>query len=417
MKKGGTVDVLNPGIVFLILYLIYNFIAFIDDIALRQPGAAQYATLSAIGLAGITVGTVLAHYRRHVRGMPSARSIPLPELQVVSAVAVVLCVVLLLLMYARSGGISAILAEKAITRQLARSGVLSGAFYLLPVSLGLMMYSSIVLRNRISILLCLASLALLLVIFRVFSSRGELMMSAVFVVFLIHYNIKRIPWWLATAAFSVLFLVMVILGILRAGHGTGSEGMFSQLNTDRIRNQLHIEKLEPYQAMVRGMEILSDGHPRDGNLLLGSGYLFALEQVLPQAVLPWPRHQAIASWYLETYDPERARAGGGWNFPPLLEAYMNFKWVGCLVVPMIIAYFVQRLHIRAGFASRHTTIVLIDCMVATTLCQIHRHPFDAYFKNSLYIFCLSGFLIITVSQMLHRRKVRQNLSGAALKHV
>ena len=48
IKMRGGVDVFNPGGVFLALYLFYNCTVLITDIALKDPGALHYFTLSVI---------------------------------------------------------------------------------------------------------------------------------------------------------------------------------------------------------------------------------------------------------------------------------------------------------------------------------------------------------------------------------
>lgn len=236
-------------------------------------------------------------------------------------------------------------------------------------------------------------------------------MTMVFLTFLVHYNIRKIPTVAVPLGAVGLVVLMVVLGIVRAGHGRSAGSPVELVSVDALRANLNLRELEPYKAIVRGMEVLSDGSLEERGLSLGSTYLFAFEQVIPRAVLPWERHQQIGQWYLDMYAPELARRGGGLNFPPLLEAYANFGWSGCFLAPMIGAFIIQLLHSCATRAPRHTLIVLADCMMATTLCQIHRHPFPAYLKNSLYVFMLSGVLLLLTSVRLRASKVGRGRCG------
>ena len=392
--NNGFIDLLNPGLVFLGLYLIYNYIAFfIDDTRMQKPGSLEYALLAFTGLLGIFFGTAFGSERVFSRPL-SIRILSINKFHRNSFKLLFFSIFIIILMFHMNAGLAVVLTQKAITRQLARSGVLSGAFYLFPVAVAFYCMSLYLRRDKIIIIKILLCMCVTFGLFYLASSRGELLMALILFIYLWHYNVRRFSCKAIGVSFVALLFLMIILGIIRAGAGEGAG--FDKLTRENVVINLNPKLLQPYKAMDRGFAIIDDCYPLD-QYRYGTTYVCALEQIIPRFLLPWERHQSTGQWYLENYAPDLAARGGGLNFPPLLEAYMNFSYFGCFLLYSIYAFLINRFHMEAIRSERLSFSVIFNCLVATTLCQIHRHPFAAYFKNSIYLFIFAGCLLFFIS--------------------
>jgi hypothetical protein len=387
-------DPLNPGLAFLGLYTIYNFLAFCDDWHLQRAGASQYLFLATLGLLGVMTGTVLAYAMSCLsRRQPASAVVPIKPLFFVALILTPLCVGLLVLMYIlRVGSLGALLALDSAGRALSKGGLLSGAFTLLVCASGLGLATTWRMERFWKWIGMAVFFSALFFVFYVAASRGELLAASLIAIYLYHYNVRRISVKVVTAGLTFLILLMVLLGIARARQSEGISGMLEHMTPPVVVEHLDFRRLEPYPAMLRGMNLLLDGPP-GGQRLYGASYLWAVEILLPQSLYPFPRPLTLEGWYVNTYDPYTAAIGGGYNFPPLVESYWNFGAPGCFLVYALLAWVFNSIHLRnqktqAGSVARICLPLLIPGFILLV-----QSPFSTYLKGSFFLTFLPGWLL------------------------
>ncbi len=385
-------DALDPRLIFLLLYLVYNCLIFlrISDLDLRSRTLGDYAFLVMLGLCGIFAGNLGGCGKAAVgAASKSNRPVSPQPLLVLSLAVCGICVVMIVAMEALG---RALLEGDIFARNEANRGVMAGGAHLLPVGAALAIVSGQSVSWRLRSLVLAAIAAGMLVVYYVLASRGELLLTCILAVYLFHYNVRRIAWYYIVPAIPVLLGVMAVLGTMRVFHSGGPYEMLRSTNREVLEQALSIEHLEPYRHISQAVELLADGPP-EGQFLLGSSYLRALEIIPPSVMLPWQRPATLDQWYVSTYDPETARKGGGWGFPALIEAYFNLGPVGCFLVFALASLGISALHRRASLAPQWSIARLADCLLAAVLLQFFRISFASFFKCYIFIFVLSGIIM------------------------
>lgn len=386
-------DPLNPGLALLGLYAIYNFLAFCESGALSRMGADSYLFLATLGLLGLMGGTVFAYATSSLsRRSPRSVVLPVRPLFFAALLLVPVCLTMLALMYIqRVGSLGALLALDSSGRALSKGGVLSGAFPLLTCVSGIGLATSWRMTRTWKWTGMAVFLLTLFLVFYLAASRGELLGATLIALYLFHYNIRRISVRLVAVGLVSLVFLMVILGIARARQSDGVSGMLDLMTPQVIGEHLDFRRLEPYPAMLRGMNLLVDGPP-DGQYLYGRSYLWAFEILLPQALYPGERPLTLEGWYVNTYDPYTAALGGGYNFPPLVEACWNFGPVGCFLVYGLLAWTLNSVYLRSqktppGSVARISVALLVPGFIL-----LMQSPFSTYLKGSILLVLAPGWL-------------------------
>ncbi len=387
-------DPLNPGFALLGLYAIYNFLAFLSDGQMNRAGAAQYLFLATLGLLGILAGTFLACVTSGLsRRQPRSFVVPLKPLFFLALLVTPLCLVMLSVMYSvRVGSLAEFVNLDSGGRALSKGGVLSGAFTILTCVAGIGLATAWRMPRFWKWVGMGVFLLALLLVFYAAASRGEFLGACLIALYLFHYNIRRISTRMAAAGLVALVFIMILLGIARAKQSEGVAGMLELMTPRIIGEHLDFRRLEPYPAMLRGMNLLVDGPP-GGQRLYGASYLWAFQILLPQALYPGERPLTLEGWYVNTYDPYTAAVGGGYNFPPLVESYWNFGAVGCFLVYGFLAWLLNSVHLRgqrtpAGSVARITQAFLMPGFILLV-----QSPFSTYLKGSILLVFLPGWLI------------------------
>ncbi len=394
LTSHGAFDALNPGLALLCYYVLYNFTAYVTHWDFYEYGSRLYAELAWLGLAGIVAGTFLAYWFCPTRTevIPS-RIVPLRTVTIGAFVMVVVSLAAIFVMYQQNVGLSQLLQGKAMLRQKGKSGILSGAFQTFAIGGGICLAGIFCLRGRFRWILLAAVAGIFALFFVLFASRGELLLALLLAAYLIHYNFRRIRWQVI-----ILFLVAAaagvhLMGLARAGIEYGWEGMIEITQRDAGKFMTRLDTVEFYQVNVRSMELAADGPP-EGKLLLGSSYLSTV-LILPPAVFsPWQRPDTLDRWYVKTYDPKIYERGGGWGFAPLVEAYFNFGYLGCVVIPGLIAFIINYIHCQSRRRAPGSLLAFANCLLACGLYEFMRGSFANIFKTIVFTGVLPGILLV-----------------------
>jgi len=397
------VDLLNPGLTFLGFYVLYNFLIFLDPEAATMLGASDYAALGMWGLLGILLGTCVAYSFNRFGRVVSSPIVP-PDRLLFSSLALTLFAgVLIILMYGRNVGLSELLSGDHYARNKAAGGVLSGAFYLLPLGAGFSIASLLKSRGLFRFWHLTLIIAGLGSLFYLSSSRGQIFQSFFLAMYVFHYNVRRISKKILLGGVSILLVLMAVLGIIRSRIDRSAAEIAEVMTGERIGQFFLLQNLEPYKCGVRAAELVADGPP-DGFYLLGGSYLYFIPYLFPQKMALLPRPVKLEEWYANTYTPDIAEIGGGWGFYPLVEAYFNFGEIGCFFPFFLFSFVINRLHLRAMRAPSGSILRMMDCMLAGVLIESMRVSFAGFFKNYVFVFMLSGYLLLRFCVSRMRKK-------------
>ena len=403
LRRHGRIDLLNPGLGFLAYYVFYNFLVLMDPDARARAGAPNYAFVAMLGLFGVLLGTSAAHAvgRRSYEGIQSP-IVPLKTLVRASLGLTLLAVGLILFMYTRTIGLAALVAGSHYERYSAAGGLLSGAFHLLPMGAGFAIAGLLRSKGLLRFGHVLVIAASLVILFYLSSSRGQILMACLLALFLVHYNIRRVPNKAVLVSAVAIWVLVAGLGIIRANINKPLASAAREVTPERIGSSFLLERTEPYQYGDRAIELVDDGPP-GGTAMLGITYLYFVPHLAPRVLNLFPRPEKLDEWYARTYDPALAAIGGAWGFSPLVESYFNFGAVGCLLPFFIFSFVVNRVHLCAMRTPAGSRLRMIDCVLAAVLIQTMRASFAGFFKNYIFVLMLAGYLLVTFCIIVKRQ--------------
>jgi len=391
----GRIDLLNPGLAFLAYYAVYNLTVFLVHWDFQAPGAREYAELALLGVLGILTGTVVSQAVQPANGGPvHSRIVPVRAMAGAAFALMVVSLALVLVMYHRHLGIAELLTSESVARAETKHGILSGAFQTFPVGAGICIVCLCRLRHRLRFLAVLAIAVGVGGFFVLSASRGEALIACMLALYLYHYNVRRLRWQSVAVLAVIAVAALQIMQLARAGQHEGVEGMARIVGDREVVSDFmrDLRYFEPFQCGERGMELVHDGPP-DGKLLLGSSYGAAALLLPPASVAPWRRPENLDRWYVRTHFPEIYDRGGGYGFPPLVEAFFNFGPVGCFVVFGTMALIVNLVHLRSCKASSGSVVRFADCLLACVLPEFMRGAFAGVFKSVIVALVIPGVLL------------------------
>ncbi|WP_370676033.1 O-antigen polysaccharide polymerase Wzy [Pleomorphomonas sp. PLEO] len=177
-------------------------------------------------------------------------------------------------------------------------------------------------------------------------TRGHAIMPILAVAWTWHRRVSPIPKvWAATSGLIVLFVVFPIIAATRESNSADRYSVESLLTAFNSINNPAIQILDEMgRSGIRIVswvyQIVPEARPFD----LGKSYAIALSILVPH--LGGGENLADASklslWITTMIRPEWAVTGGGFGFSYVGEAYLNFSWVGVVIVSAILGYALAR---------------------------------------------------------------------------
>jgi oligosaccharide repeat unit polymerase len=211
--------------------------------------------------------------------------------------------------------------------------------------------------------------------------------------------------WIAVG-FTAVLAAFIVLGMMRNAAAGGEDDFWRQspfsMSTEfevLFGNAVHLDSVAANSPRI-------DIPP--------AFYVGDVANLLPQQIAPYEKVDA-AAWYVNTYFPEYAAAGGGLAFGVIAESVLTGGWPSALlrgVLLGIIFAFVHRLYMRHG----DKLAVLVFYVWATTLSyQSLRATTLALLVLFVYRFvpAVAGVTIVAAalerSALLTRRAIRHAL--------
>lgn len=107
-----------------------------------------------------------------------------------------------------------------------------------------------------------------------------------------------------------------------------------------------------------------------GEVFLGKPYLSLVTLPIPRAL--WPDKPSLAEYLFDISTSWRPMAQGGMIVTYLGEAYLNFRYLGIIFVPFLLAYVLARMYFRAYRHNYYSVFHFAYLLIAANLIQIYR---------------------------------------------
>lgn len=199
---------------------------------------------------------------------------------------------------------------------------------------------------------------------------------------------------------SLLTIALILLGFLffplkRLGEaaytGTSLQELGQLLRgsiTDVLAGQ---DSNQAFLDMFASSLTLADLH---GKFFWGMPYLKLLILPIPRQL--WPGKPGLADHIFAIQTPWRPIGQLGQIMTYLGEAYVNFWYVGIIVVPFVLMYVLTRTYFRAYRSSYYTIQRFAYLLIAVNLIQVYRDGLTA-----LVLFTAVNMMPLTIIVLLH----------------
>ena len=163
-------------------------------------------------------------------------------------------------------------------------------------------------------------------------SRTELFVSVLVSLVGYHYLCRRIPTSLALTMGGVLVPVFLLLGAVR-NFGVDDQFFASFMTTNEFTS-----------IFLNALDILRLKREGETDVLFPTFYYADFINLIPQQLLPFEK-LSLANWYVETFYPALAQAGGGFVFGVVAEAIIGFGITDILVRGFVLGMVFAWLHV------------------------------------------------------------------------
>jgi len=138
----------------------------------------------------------------------------------------------------------------------------------------------------------------------------------------------------------------------------------------------------------------------DFQLELGSSYLEGLVVPIPSFIYPGSKPKQITYVFRDEFFLSEASRGSiaGTGFSSLLEAYINFHYIGIFIVYAILAFYLQKIDKVYRYKSLYMMLLYLSTISLTI--SFHRSAFGTVFSSifliAILVLILTKTLKITV---------------------
>lgn len=150
-------------------------------------------------------------------------------------------------------------------------------------------------------------------------------------------------------------------------------------------------------------EICRNVLPSEFKYRFGSSYL----QTFINLIIPVTGTQSLSVWYLENFAADVLAKGGGRGFSCVLEAYMNFSFIGCIVVFYLYGLLFKKLEVKgrgevkseaeSGFSYK----MILAFIFMTSIYLFFRAESYSLWKNMVWFKIYPTALIFWISKARH----------------
>ena len=229
-------------------------------------------------------------------------------------------------------------------------------------------------------------------------------------IFLDRRKLKWPPLYLAAVLTAMVLIFFPLKGIGQMAQEGESVNEIVTRSTESV-NMALVAKAPDQQFLDQfacGLSLMDDA----GHFYYGSTYLALVTLPIPRQW--WPEKPGLADYVHEISKPWRPMGEMGMIVTFLGESYINFGYVGVVIIPMLLAYILGRIYFRAYRSDYFTVLRLSYLLIACNLIQVYRDGLV-----SLIVFTWVNMMPLMVIILLHyvlpsaRRKKLESAYAAA----
>lgn len=173
---------------------------------------------------------------------------------------------------------------------------------------------------------------------------------------------KRRIFWLCIL---LAIVIMVIFPVVRATRNQGGIGMLTLSDILSIENNEIFSTINDMGKSLQTVIYTQDLVPEQYSYRYGITYLYNLSEAVPN--LFWDRHPAevygsLGRWLTKIVDYSFYEFGGALGYSCVAESYINFGWVGVIVIAFILGMVIQKVENKvenSNVASVHASWVIL----------------------------------------------------------
>jgi len=324
-------------------------------------------------------------------------------------VSVVLASVMELINFFRAGGLQTLALGKG-----AYIGAISDAGLILPSDtffiIGIICLAILIIKNNKISFYILLSLPYVAIKF-ITGQRGGLFVP-IFIIMLAFFYYKDRKFY----SLKNLFLIFISLGLLSIMSiyksviiNTVSNDMdltyFYNYQHNNDKNSILFSLFGELYAPSLNINEYLTANENERTLMFGESYLIGLLQPIPQFLFPITKPKQITYVFRDKFFPSQAEVSStaGTGFSSILEAMMNFGYIGVFLVYILVSRFIYLLEFfnrKKNNESFYTAIYLSFCLLAFTF---HRFAFSFLFANYFIMACCYVFTLFLVTILSTKR--------------
>jgi hypothetical protein len=220
----------------------------------------------------------------------------------------------------------------------------------------------------------------------------------VLLLFQIYLDRQKLKWpsfQLTAVMFALLLLFIPLKTIGQMVRKGSSPGEIVDASSQLVRNMFSNEADDPgdrgfLDQFACAVALIDD----NGKFYYGAPYLAIVTLPIPRFM--WKEKPGLADFMEDFSRPWRPMKGSGMILTFLGDAYANFGYVGLILMPALIAYWLGRFYFYAYRDNYYSVVHFGYLMVAVNLIQIYRDGI-----LSIVIFTVINMMPLTMMLMLH----------------
>lgn len=140
----------------------------------------------------------------------------------------------------------------------------------------------------------------------------------------------------------------------------------------------------------------------DFQLKLGSSYLEGLVVPIPSFIYPGPKPKQITYEFRDEYFLSEARRGSiaGTGFSSILEAYINFHYIGIFIIYALLGFYLQKIDKVYRYKNLYMMLLYLSTIPLTI--SFHRSAFGTIF-SSVFLIAVLVFILIRVLKITMKK--------------
>ena len=187
-------------------------------------------------------------------------------------------------------------------------------------------------------------------------------------IFLDRRKLKWPPLHISAVVVALILLYFPLKHIGRMAQEGESVSEIVDMSTATVNQALVARAPDQYflDEFACGLSLMDDAH----HYYYGSTYLALVTLPVPRQL--WPEKPGLADYLQDISKPWRPMAEMGMITTFLGESYVNFGYVGVVLIPMLLAYALGRFHFRAYRKDYYSILRLSYLLIACNLIQVYR---------------------------------------------